>query len=255
MPSVVCLNQQCCRRISHPMSPHSHLSVGAASVRQRLDHHVGRQREQARSHLSTVIWLREAAVHSATVLRSWREGVQTRRDLPWYRKADQCSLKGGVAQRRGGVLASLRVGVLGILQFLAGQHLPGGGVGGSSIAAPEEQSILFADNRYGQTTEDFKRVLKECNTLLWRLPPKCTDEVQPVDAGYGRLFKVLVGKSLDAWLLNGDNVERWESNKLTASDRRVLITQWVRGGEADRQRHQIPQAPIREDGAGDDGRR
>ena len=43
-------------------------------------------------------------------------------------------------------------------------------------------------------------------------------------AGYGRLFKVLVGKSLNAWLLNGDNVERWESNKLTASDRRVLIT-------------------------------
>ena len=91
MPSVVCLNQQCCRRISHPMSPHSHLSVGAASARQRLDHHMGRQGEQARPHLSTVIWLREAAVHSATVLRSWREGVQTRRDLPWYRKADQCS--------------------------------------------------------------------------------------------------------------------------------------------------------------------
>ena len=40
------------------------------------------------------------------------------------------------------------------------------GVGGSSIAAPEEQSILFADNLYDQTTEDFKRVLKECNTLL-----------------------------------------------------------------------------------------
>ena len=81
------------------------------------------------------------------------------------------------------------------------------GLGGSSIAAPEEQSILFADNLYGQTTEDFKRVLKECNTLLWLLPPKCTDEVQPVDAGYGRLFNVLVGKSMDAWLLNGDNVE------------------------------------------------
>ena len=90
-------------------------------------------------------------------------------------------------------------------------------------------SILFADNLYGQTTEDFKRMLKECNTLLWPLPPKCTDEVQSVDAGYGRLFKFLVGKSPDAWLLNGDNVERWESNKLTASDRRVLITQWVGG--------------------------
>ena len=36
-----------------------------------------------------------------------------------------------------------------------------------------------------------------------------------------------MGKALDGWLLNGDNVEKWESNKLTASDRRVLITQWT----------------------------
>ena len=105
---------------------------------------------------------------------------------------------------------------------------------GGSSAAPKEQSVLFADNLYGQTTDEFKRVLKEeCNTLLWLLPPKCTDEVQPVDAGYGKLFKVYVGNALDAWLLNGDNVEKWESNKLTASDRRILITQWT--GEAAKQ--------------------
>ena len=36
-----------------------------------------------------------------------------------------------------------------------------------------------------------------------------------------------MGKALDGWLLNGDNVEKWESNKLTASDRRALITQWT----------------------------
>ena len=63
--------------------------------------------------------------------------------------------------------------------------------------------------------------------------PKCTDEVQSVDAGYGKLFRVYVGKALDAWLLNGDNVEKWDSNKLTASDRRILITQWT--GEAAKQ--------------------
>ncbi|CAM9606513.1 unnamed protein product, partial [Pylaiella littoralis] len=34
----------------------------------------------------------------------------------------------------------------------------------------------------------------------------------------------------DKWLLEGDHVELWESNKLTASQRRILITQWV--GEA-----------------------
>ena len=99
---------------------------------------------------------------------------------------------------------------------------------GSSTAAPEEQSIIFANNLYGPTTDEFKRVLKkECDTLLWLLPPKCTDEVQPVNADYGKLFKIYVGKALDGWLPNGVNVEKWESNKLTASDRRILITHWT----------------------------
>ncbi|CAN0572255.1 unnamed protein product, partial [Laminaria digitata] len=53
---------------------------------------------------------------------------------------------------------------------------------------------------------------------------------RPIDAGYGRLFKVHVGKALDQWLMDADHMELWESNKLTASQRRILITQWV--GEA-----------------------
>ncbi|CAN0496079.1 unnamed protein product, partial [Hapterophycus canaliculatus] len=32
---------------------------------------------------------------------------------------------------------------------------------------------------------------------------------------------------LDAFLLDGDNLERWEFNKLTASDCRILFTQWI----------------------------
>ena len=99
------------------------------------------------------------------------------------------------------------------------------GVCSASIEVPEKQSILFADRLYGQTTDEFKRALSEkCNTLLWLLPPKCTDEAQPVDAGFGKLFKVYVGQDMDKWLLDGDNVEKWESNELPASDRRILIT-------------------------------
>ena len=72
---------------------------------------------------------------------------------------------------------------------------------------PPEQSIVFADNLHGQTTEEFEKYLMEgCNTLLGLLPPGCTDEVQSVDAGYGRLVK-LVGKGLEAWHEEGDNVE------------------------------------------------
>ena len=69
--------------------------------------------------------------------------------------------------------------------------------------------------------------MKECNTLVWHYPGGCTDALQPIDAGLGALIKVEVGRQLDIWLENGDNVERWESNALTASDRRVLLTKWV----------------------------
>ena len=40
------------------------------------------------------------------------------------------------------------------------------------------------------------------------MPLGYTDEVQPVDAGYGKLVKVHVVKALDAGLLDGDNVEK-----------------------------------------------
>ena len=91
-----------------------------------------------------------------------------------------------------------------------------------------KQFILFADSLHGQTTDEFKSVLvQQCNTLLWRLPAGYTDEIQPIDAGYGRLFKVHMSNALDKWLLDPDNVEFWESNKLTASQPRILITQWL----------------------------
>ncbi|CAB1118460.1 unnamed protein product [Ectocarpus sp. CCAP 1310/34] len=44
---------------------------------------------------------------------------------------------------------------------------------------------------------------------------------------HGRMLKVEVGRQLDDWLKQADNIEKWESNGLMASDRRVLITQWV----------------------------
>ena len=36
-----------------------------------------------------------------------------------------------------------------------------------------------------------------------------------------------VGKALEAWLEKGDNVGTWDTNKLFASDRRILLTHWV----------------------------
>lgn len=93
------------------------------------------------------------------------------------------------------------------------------------IGRPEEQSILFADNLHAQTTPEFKtKLMRDCNMML---PLGHTDEVQPVDAGYARRIKVLISKLLEMWLLEGDNAKRWDSNKLSAGDRRILLTHWV----------------------------
>ena len=99
---------------------------------------------------------------------------------------------------------------------------------GTEGLVPPDQSILFADNLQAQTTDAFKRILhQECNTLLWLLPPGTTDELQPVDAGYGRLLKVEAGKELDKWLSQEDNLSKWETNTISPGTRRILLTRFV----------------------------
>ena len=83
--------------------------------------------------------------------------------------------------------------------------------------------MLTLDNLHRQTTGQFKAYIKkECNSRVWLYPGRCTDALQPIDEGLGALIKVEAGKHLDLWLGNGDNLERGESNALTASDRRVV---------------------------------
>ena len=60
-----------------------------------------------------------------------------------------------------------------------------------------------------------------------------TDIMQPIDAGYGYVFKKLIARCQNEWLENENNIDLWLGNdgkKLTAADRRILITQWA--GEA-----------------------
>lgn len=59
-----------------------------------------------------------------------------------------------------------------------------------------------------------------------QVPPNKTDQVQPVDDGLGREIKWNMGKEEDEWLEDDDNLIKWEDNKLTASDRRILLAQW-----------------------------
>ncbi|CAB1113127.1 unnamed protein product [Ectocarpus sp. CCAP 1310/34] len=107
---------------------------------------------------------------------------------------------------------------------------------------PKARSILIMDNLHAQTTDEFKEYLaKHCNSLAWYGPSECTDE-------------------MDIWLEQSHNLERWETASLTASDRRVLITQWMGAAMARLNRQQTYRYRIFEkcgmamtvDGSGDD---
>ena len=95
------------------------------------------------------------------------------------------------------------------------------------------------------------------------MPPNYTDEVQPIDRGFGRHVKMYMGKAMDDWLMSDENLERWESTEkgkaLTASDRRILIAHWFYDafyeavkGEAKKKYFEHAGALLTADGSDDD---
>ena len=67
------------------------------------------------------------------------------------------------------------------------------------------------------------------NTVVYLLPAKHTDKVQPIDAGFGKTLKGKIGESMERWLEEDDNINKWHG-KISARKRRDLMTKWV--GEA-----------------------
>jgi len=56
-----------------------------------------------------------------------------------------------------------------------------------------------------------------------------TNFIQPIDTGLGRSVMIAIGNSLDLWLMDADNMERWES-KLTAGEKRVISVGFIGQG-------------------------
>jgi len=87
-----------------------------------------------------------------------------------------------------------------------------------------EESALFADNLYGQQTQEF-------NDLLWRvaatklhlLPSGVTDLVQLVDAGFGAHLKMELGEVHNTWMMKPNNLAKW-IGKMEAKEKRVHMT-------------------------------
>ena len=106
------------------------------------------------------------------------------------------------------------------MQWVQGTLIPGIGKG-------SDEKVLFADNVGFQQSKEFHETCRdELNTIVYMLPENHTDKLQPINAGCGRMMKLKIGAAMETWLEEEDNLDKWQDN-LSASDRRILMTQWA----------------------------
>ena len=90
----------------------------------------------------------------------------------------------------------------------------------------EKWVILFCDNLSAHLDEEVKLIFGNGKVFLCYFPPNMTNMVQPIDAGLGRSVRIKIGHALDEWLMEEENLEKWES-KMSASERRIVTTQFI----------------------------
>ena len=88
--------------------------------------------------------------------------------------------------------------------------------------------LWLGDNLDAQCTKEYRAKMNEGNIHVMHYPPKTSDKgLAPVDNGAGRAIQKSIGDLQEEWLESDDNMEMWEGNKMTASQRRVLVSKWV----------------------------
>jgi hypothetical protein len=97
----------------------------------------------------------------------------------------------------------------------------------AGVADENSRYMLIQDNLDAQCQPEYLEMLRELGVDDHKVRPNKTDQVQPIDRGFGRLLKVYIGQECDEWLEDNDNLCKWEANQLTASDRRMLIATWL----------------------------
>ena len=92
-----------------------------------------------------------------------------------------------------------------------------------------DRYVLYCDNLSAQQSDEFKQAVASKHGVVWFLPKNATDIVQPVDAGYAQILKVLIKQMQMKWLEDEENADKWylPDNGLTAKERIILISQWV----------------------------
>ena len=91
----------------------------------------------------------------------------------------------------------------------------------------EGELLLLHDNLDTQKQRKYKKALSMVTrTKSWFGAEDRTDLWQPVDQGFGWEVKREMGAVQETWLEDDDNLSLWEDGKLSASDRRILLTHW-----------------------------
>ena len=95
---------------------------------------------------------------------------------------------------------------------------------------PGQRHLILCDNLNGQTRKcnpEFLKLLdKLCSCDVWNLLAGNTDEIQVVDAGFGKLVKHLAEEEACDWMGIDDNWAEWTGPRITASRKRILLTHW-----------------------------
>ena len=106
------------------------------------------------------------------------------------------------------------------MQWVAKTLVPG-------IGKSVEEKVIFADNVAFQQDKQFHNTCRhEINAMVYLLPENHTDKIQPLDAGFGKMYKTKIGEEMDKWLETEVNLELWH-DKLSARQRSILMTKWA----------------------------
>ena len=66
------------------------------------------------------------------------------------------------------------------------------------IGKSVEEKVIFADNVAFQQDKQFHNACRhEMNAIVYLLPGNHTDKIQPIDAGFGKMYKTKIGEEID----------------------------------------------------------
>ena len=73
--------------------------------------------------------------------------------------------------------------------------------------------------------------MNDCSSAdVWNLLANNTDEIQVVDAGFGKLIKTEAEAVADEWLQVEENWAEWTGPRISASRKRIIMTKWYGEG-------------------------